>query len=103
MRPELIIVEPYFFISYKEIEIQQCINEHGTAEIKGILDKETDEDILEKMSPNETITIKAVLDNGESQVLFKGLVRKAELIVEDGIKILEINAISHTLLMDMKK
>ena len=47
MRPELIIVEPYFFISYKEIEIQQCINEHGTAEIKGILDKETDEDILE--------------------------------------------------------
>ncbi len=103
MRPELIIVEPYFFISYKEIEIQQCINEHGTAEIKGILDKETDEDILEKMSPNETITIKAVLDNGESQVLFKGLVRKAELIVEDGIKILEINAISHTLLMDMKR
>lgn len=103
MRSELIVVEPFSFISFTEIEILQQVNEHGTAHITGVLDKSSEENLLEKLSINEIVTVKAVLENGETVIIFKGIICQVSLCAEGGIKRLELYAKSHTCLMDMKK
>ena len=103
MKPNRIEIEPFHFKSCTELVMKQQVNEHAFGRIKGILDKETDEELLEKMSADETITIKAESEDGEEMVLFKGLIHKASLSMEDGTKVLEIEAVSHTSRMDMKR
>lgn len=103
MKSELIVVEPFSFISYQEIEISERVNEHGSARIKGVLHDSTDEDMLEKITADEIITIKAILDNGEVAVIFRGIICQILLSRDGGIKQLEVCAKSHTFLMDMKK
>lgn len=103
MRSELILVEPFSFITYTAIEITQQVNEHGAAHITGILDKRTEDDILEKISIKETVTIKAVEEDKEPVIIFKGVICQISLNVEGGIKRMEIFAKTHTCLMDMKK
>ena len=53
MKPYIIKTEPFNFTSYIDIVIQQKVNEHAFTRIKGILDKETDEELLEKMSADD--------------------------------------------------
>lgn len=103
MRAEMFKVEPFSYIEFREVQIFKAVNNHATAFIKGILDKDTDENLLERMSPNEVVTIRAYSYNGEEMVIFKGLICKIALSTDDGLKNLEVQASSHTCLMDIKK
>lgn len=103
MRAEMFKVEPFSYIEFREVQIFKAVNNHATAFIKGILDKDTDENLLERMSPNEVVTIRAYSYNGEEMVIFKGLICKIALSTDDGLKSLEVQASSHTCLMDIKK
>lgn len=103
MKSERIVVEPFSYSVLTDIEIKEKINEHGSARIKGILDKGTGDDVLEKVNADEVITIKTISDNGESVVLFRGVICQISLSIEGGVKLLEIYAKSHTYLMDIKK
>lgn len=103
MKADRIIIEPFVFDHLQELEIEKRINNHAMVTLCGILDKDTDEKILENMSPNEVVTIKASSIDGEDIILFKGLIAKISLKVDCGLKSLKLWAYSHTCLLDKEK
>lgn len=103
MKADWILTEPFLFHSYQELNIMKEVNNHAFAFICGILIENTDSDILENLSPDEILTIKACSLEGEETILFRGIISKISLKAEDGIKLLKVWAYSHTYLMDKKK
>ncbi|WP_285815014.1 phage baseplate assembly protein V [Thomasclavelia cocleata] len=103
MKADKIIVKPFSYISFMDIEILQEINEHGKARIKGVLDKNTDEKLLENLPVDETVTIYAMQEDEISEILFQGVLCQASYSVENGIKILEIYVVTYSYFMDLKE
>lgn len=103
MRADRIIVDPFTFDSIQELELVKEINDHAKATICGILDKDTDEKLLERISPNEVITIKISAMDGEEVILFRGLIGRISLRADSGVRVLRLSAYSHTCLMDKDK
>ncbi|MCI9584625.1 MAG: hypothetical protein HFG46_13260 [Clostridium sp.] len=103
MRADRVVIEPFAYDSIGELEIKKEIGSHATACVSGILEKGADEGLLERISPDETATIKAISMDGEETVLFRGLIENISLKTEAGLKSLKFTAISHTCLLDRKK
>lgn len=102
MRAERIIVEPFTFAHMEELKIVKEINQHAQAVVRGILDKDTDEELLKAIPANVVVTIKAESTNQEV-IIFKGIIGKISLKIENGLRILRLWSYSHTYLLDKKK
>ncbi len=102
MRAERIIVEPFTFAHIEELKIVKEINQHAQAVVRGILDKDTDEELLKAIPANVVVTIKAESTNQEV-IIFKGIIGKISLKIENGLRILRLWSYSHTYLLDKKK
>lgn len=103
MRVDKIVVEPFSFLTFQDLKISKEVNNHAYAYVKGIIKNDTEDRFLEKISVDETISIKGYSEEGEENILFRGLINKISLKVEDGIKILEVWLCSHTCYMDRQK
>lgn len=103
MKADRILIEPFEFDTLKELNIIKEVNNHAVALISGILNQNMDIDIVKRFTPDEIITIKVCSSEGEERTLFKGLISKLSLKVENGLKIIKVWAYSHTYLLDKKK
>ncbi|SNS15327.1 Phage late control gene D protein (GPD) [Anaerovirgula multivorans] len=100
MREANIIIEPYQFIDLLELHIQKKVNQHATVKIVGHISEELEDKYAEMTRSNEWITIKA-LDEEETNILFKGLIKTVAVKTENQVRTLEIEAISGSYLMDI--
>lgn len=103
MKIERFIVHPFPFITFESLHISKEINNHAFAYVSGILNNNIENDFLDKISASEVINIKGYSEDGEENILFRGLISKVSLKTENGVKFLEVWACSHTCLMDYKK
>ena len=92
-------------VKYKKIlslKIEQCINEHGTAVIKGELDRDTAEEDVARMSVDNLIKITSTAE-GQPKCLFCGVIVNTKLNYEDAYATLELTIISTSYLLDIAK
>lgn len=87
-------------IKVTECLVDRTVNQHFTARVKGYADGD-DNEILNLLNHKEfTVTIRQ--EDGSEELLFRGIVSQAVISVEGKLKILSIDAVSHTMKLDYK-
>lgn len=100
MREANISIEPYQFIDLLEFHIHKKVNQHATAKITGHISEELEDKYAEMAGSNEWITIKAINEE-ETKILFKGLIKTVAVKTENQVRVLELEAVSGSYLMDI--
>lgn len=98
-----ILVEPYEFQKITKLKIVNELNEHSKLSISGIISDENVDRYVEAAEADETITVALKDDKGNTIVLFDGLLSKIGIKAENDVRTLEVEALSKTFLMDIKK
>ncbi|MCL6559915.1 MAG: hypothetical protein K6U74_14205, partial [Firmicutes bacterium] len=97
------LVSPYEIQTLKQLKIVKKVNEHTRLYLTGILPEEKKDSYIERVGAHDTIEIQQVKDGSLVRTLFKGLVTQVGLQAVRGIYSLEIEALSHTFDMDVKR
>ncbi|MCX7749291.1 MAG: phage baseplate assembly protein V [Clostridia bacterium] len=97
-----IVVEPYEFNRILEFKLVRELNEHAKLSINGIMPEEKMDQYIENSSENETIKIS--IKNGDKNIdLFYGVVTGMSIHASMNVRSIEIQALSLSFLMDIKK
>lgn len=96
-------VTPYQLVNLQELSLVKEINEHARLRFTGIIPEEMQHSYVE-MTDQDTIVEVSQLDGqGESQALFSGIVLGIEVKMVRGIYYLEVEAVSHSYKLDVKR
>ena len=98
-----IIVEPYKFQKITKLKIVNELSEHSKLCISGIISDENVDKYVENAEAEETINVSLKNDEGNTVVLFNGIVTKVGIKAQNDVRTLEIEALSKTFLMDISK
>lgn len=98
-----ILISPYKFEKIKKLRIIQEINEHSKLYISGIISDENADKYVETAGENEIIKVSLTDDEDNITDLFEGIVTNISISVKNHVRTLEVEALSHTFLMDIKK
>ncbi len=98
-----IIVEPYKFQKITKLKIINELNEHSKLCLSGIISDENADKYVENAVAEETINVSLKDDEGNTTVLFNGYVTKVGIRAENDVRTLEVEALSKTFLMDIRK
>ena len=98
-----IIVSNYEFVKISELKIESKINDHAKLYIKGIIDSEKGDKYVEGANDESFIKISVKDNKNDIKDLFQGIVINISINTSNDIKILEIEALSATFLMDINK
>ncbi|WP_058486165.1 contractile injection system protein, VgrG/Pvc8 family [Defluviitalea phaphyphila] len=92
---------PYKIKTITKIAVEKKINEHGKAEIQGILEEDVQDDLIMNASLKDKVEIKCKAK--KEQTIFTGVVIDIKLKHVNKVKYIKIKALSHSFLMDIKK
>ncbi len=98
-----IIVEPYKFQKLTKLKIINELNEHSKIRLSGIISDENADKYVENAEAEETINVSLKDDEGNITVLFNGYVTKIGIKAQNDVRTLEVEALSKTFLMDIRK
>ncbi|MDF2636207.1 MAG: phage tail protein [Pelosinus sp.] len=102
-----LIFTQYEFKDILELKITQGINEHATLFIRGVLpsdDANTEnKDYVQTTTQNTPITLKYIDNTGAEKILFQGVVTNIKQQTMAEVNYLDIEAISFSYLLDVKK
>lgn len=98
-----IIVEPYKFQKITKLKIINELNEHSKLCISGIISDENADKYVENAEAEETINVSLKDDEGNTVVLFNGYVTKIGIKANNDVRTVEVEALSKTFLMDIRK
>ena len=94
-------IQQYTIKALQQLEIKQQLNEHTSLHMTALLyDEQKDNDIYDTKSGTQI----ALQQKGEKpKLLFQGVVTNIEIEKQKGVYFLEIQALSNTYLLDIKK
>ena len=94
-------IQQYTIKALQQLEIKQQLNEHSSLHMTALLyDEQKDTNIYDTKSGTQIV----LQQKGEKQkLLFQGVVTNIEIEKQKGIYFLEIQALSNTYLLDIKK
>lgn len=98
-----ISISPYKFEKITKLKLIQEINEHAKLQLSGIISDENTDEYVESAGENEIIKVSVEDDDGNTINLFEGIVINISIDVRNNVRTLEIEALSQTFLMDIKK
>lgn len=98
-----IIVSNYEFVKITDLKIERKINEHAKLYVKGIIDSEKGDKYVEGANDKSFIKVSVKDDKNNIKDLFQGITVNISINSSNDIKILEIEALSQTFLMDINK
>ena len=102
MREAGIQIEPYQFLDLLELEIKKKPNQHVTAKLCGRIAENLADKYVDMASEHDSIKIKALDEGGREEIIFSGVVKTIGIKMNNGVRTLEIEAISATYLMDLQ-
>ena len=85
------------------LAIQQEINKHATLKLTGIIDGKYEDTYVKQAEEFKSIEVYSEDEKSEYKILFRGVVRSELIRFSQGIYYLEIEGISFTYLLDLKK
>ncbi|MCP3746557.1 contractile injection system protein, VgrG/Pvc8 family [Paenibacillus sp. A3M_27_13] len=99
---ELECTGPYPLQTISELRIERKLNDHARLKISGWLDEEQRDHYIEQDQDNEPVIIRTKTENGQPErILFHGLLVHAETRMVRGIYYVELEAVSHTIQLDI--
>ncbi|WP_268625020.1 contractile injection system protein, VgrG/Pvc8 family [Paenibacillus alvei] len=96
-------VSPYRITQLQELSIVKKVNDHTRLRLTGIVPEELTDRYVKMTEADTNIEIKQVNDESQSTPLFAGVVQHIEVKAIRGVYYIEIEAISHTYKLDMKR
>lgn len=96
-------VSGYDFEKIIELKIVREINEHAKLKIRGIISEENEDKYVEEANDKSFINISVNDNENNIKNLFQGIVTDISIDTQNNVRILEIEALSRTYLMDIKK
>ncbi|NFI04074.1 phage tail protein [Clostridium botulinum] len=98
-----ILIEPYKFQKITKLKIIRELNEHAKLYISGIIDDESADKYVETADAESSIKISLKDNNGTAINVFEGIVTKIGINATNNVRTLEVEALSNTFLLDIKK
>lgn len=98
-----ILVEPYKFQKIIKLNVIREVNEHAKLYISGIIDEENIDKYVEKANEDSNISLSLKDDNDSVTNIFQGVVTNISVNADRNVRTLEIEALSRTFFMDIKK
>ncbi|MBW6410330.1 phage tail protein [Clostridium weizhouense] len=98
-----ILIEPYKFQKITKLKVVRELNEHAKLYISGIISDENVDKYVEEAGADETIKVSAKDDQENIINLFEGILTKVRIKAKNDVRTLEIEALSKTFLMDIRK
>ncbi|MCB2343277.1 contractile injection system protein, VgrG/Pvc8 family, partial [Clostridium estertheticum] len=98
-----ILIAPYEFQKILKLKVTRDLNEHAKLYISGIIDEENIDKYVETSDEKSSITISLKDDKDAVTDVFQGVVTNIQVNANKDVRTLEIEALSRTFLMDIKK
>ncbi|WAG55264.1 phage late control D family protein [Clostridium estertheticum] len=98
-----ILIAPYEFQKILKLKVTRDLNEHAKLYISGIIDEENIDKYVETSDEKSSITISLKDDKDSVTDVFQGVVTNIQVNANKDVRTLEIEALSRTFLMDIKK
>ncbi|MFM9276552.1 contractile injection system protein, VgrG/Pvc8 family [Paenibacillus jiagnxiensis] len=96
-------IAPYELVSFQNLTISKELNDHARLTMTGIVPEDKKESYVEMTEADTTIEVSQVDEQGNSIPLFHGIVLNVGVKAVRGVYHLEVEAVSHTYLLDVKK
>ncbi|MDE6950940.1 MAG: phage late control D family protein [Lachnospiraceae bacterium] len=103
MREQRVEVEPFALLELLECAGTVCADKHGFMTVKGYIARDREDIYLEMLADDTWVSVKVYDENGNSDILFTGIVTAGEIGVQNGVKTLEITIKTGSFLMDMEE
>lgn len=97
-----ISISPYKFEKILNLKIVKELNNHSKLQITGIIPEEAIDEYVEYTDDNEKIEV-SLKNKASNTILFKGIVTSISVQATSNVRKVEIEALSSTFLMDVKK
>lgn len=98
-----ILVEPYAFTKILDLKIDRELNEHAKLHISGVISDEYLDRYVEVANEDSIIKVSLKDDKNNVTDIFQGMVTNIGISSINGVKNLEIDALSHTFAMDIER
>ncbi|WAG43332.1 phage tail protein [Clostridium estertheticum] len=98
-----ILIAPYEFQKILKLKVTRNLNDHAKLYISGIIDEENIDKYVETSDEKSSITISLKDDKDSVTDVFQGVVTNIQVNANKDVRTLEIEALSRTFLMDIKK
>ncbi|TQR42769.1 phage baseplate assembly protein V [Paenibacillus popilliae] len=95
-------IHPYQLVHLKELTLTKQLNEHARLRFTGIVSEEKSKLYVDMTDTDTSIELNQMDTDGGSKPLFRGIALSIEIQVVQGVHYLEVEAISHTYVMDVK-
>jgi len=102
MRADIIKVAPFNFISILDVYMSKGVNQHSTANVKGVIEDDAEYDYLVLPRLETTVEISSSDIFGNECVLFHGILDKLKVSTSNGLKIMELQLVSKSMLLDIE-
>ncbi|CAH8720095.1 contractile injection system protein, VgrG/Pvc8 family [Paenibacillus thiaminolyticus] len=96
-------IYPYELVRLSDLSMKKQINEHTRLRFTGIVSEEKKGSYVEMTEANTPVELYQVDEDGGSKPLFRGMALSIEINVIRGVYYVEVEAVSHTYLMDVKR
>ncbi|AIQ14233.1 contractile injection system protein, VgrG/Pvc8 family [Paenibacillus durus] len=96
-------IAPYELVSLQELTISKEMNDHARLTLTGIVPEDKKESYVEMTEADTTIEVSQVDEHGSAVPLFHGMVLNVGIKALRDVYYLEVEAVSHTYLLDVKK
>jgi hypothetical protein len=87
----------------ESLSIQQGLNKHATMKLTGIIDEKHKDTYVKQTDEYKEIEVYTQDEKSNYKILFRGIVKSDQIRFMQGIYYLEIEGISYTYLLDIKK
>jgi len=92
-------VNPFEFEELLELKIQKRLNDHAYMSLSGIIPEGMQDEYAEHADENKLVTVCTDKD-GEDYTLFTGLILEIDMSTENGLRKLELTAVSCSMITD---
>ncbi|GEA29414.1 contractile injection system protein, VgrG/Pvc8 family [Clostridium diolis] len=98
-----ILIEPYKFQKITKLKVIRELNEHAKLYVCGIIDEENIDTYVERADEDSNISLSLKDENNAVTNIFQGVVTNISVNADKDVRTMEIEALSRTFLMDIKK
>lgn len=103
MRERTIKITPFEFLNVTKLNIYKNINEHGSAEIIGLIAPENAQTILTMQGLGSSAAVRLFDENSNEQILFNGLIQNISLENIGDAHTMHLDLVSKSIEMDQVK
>ena len=102
MRAEKILVEPFEFLNYTELECKRELNRHGELRVTGLIRREKEQDYMNLAAKETWVSVKVITETGETRNFFCGVLTNLWVKKENQLSALTIEIKTGTFLLDIE-